>query len=129
MPISYADRALRFARQFGVVLLLVSYLAPATACMASQMPMNAEERACCHAMQNHCAPMGMSASYGCCQQTPPGAHDNALHSQVVRFHPIAIATIRLAASLNPTPDVAGWVEHADYSPPKSPLGTVSILRI
>jgi hypothetical protein len=62
---------MKAARQFGIVILfLVSYLAPAIACMASNVPMNAEERACCRAMKNQCEQMGMAASHGCCQKTP-----------------------------------------------------------
>ena len=42
-----------------VVLLLVSYLTPAMACMVPDEQMNAEERARCRAMKNQCEQMEM----------------------------------------------------------------------
>ena len=118
--------------QFGVlVLLLVSCLAPAMACMVPDAQMSIEERACCRMMKNQCGQMEMSASHGCCQKTPPSVHDSALDTKIVAFHPVAVIAIWLTASelLNPSSAVTGWVAHPDYSPPKSPLSTVSILRI
>jgi hypothetical protein len=124
-------RGMGFIRQFGVVLLLVSYLTPAMACMISDVPMTSEERACCRMMHDQCDQMGMSASHGCCQKAPLSAHDNALDIKAAQFHPIAIAPIWLTASdlLNPTPTVAGAVESPDHSPPAFPPTAVSVLRI
>ena len=118
-------------RQFGVlVLLLVSCLAPAMACMVPNAEMSTQERACCREMKDQCGQMGMPASHGCCQKTPPSVHYNALDTKPVTFHPVVVPAIWLAAPelVNPTSG-AGWVEHRDYSPPKSPSFTVSILRI
>lgn len=123
---------MKAARQFGIViLLLVSYLTPAMACMVSNVPMNAEERACCRAMKNQCEQTGMPASHGCCQKTLLSAHDNALATKAIAYHPIVITTVWLLASesLKPTSGVAGWVEHTDYSPPQSPHSSISVLRI
>ena len=123
---------MKAARQFGIVLLLlVSYLTPAMACMVSDVQMNAEERACCRAMQNHCEQMGMPASHGCCQKAPRSAHDNALDTKAVTHHPIAVAMAWLIAaqSLHEPSVVAEWLERPDYSPPESPPSSVSILRI
>jgi hypothetical protein len=54
-----------------LVLLLVSCLAPAMACVVSNAEMNTEERACCRMMKNQCEQMdNMPASHGCCQKTP-----------------------------------------------------------
>jgi hypothetical protein len=99
--------------------------------MVSDMPMNAEERACCRIMQNHCEQMGTSASHDCCQKTPPSSHDNALYRHIIHCHPTADVAIWLSASaaLNPSPQIAGWVEYAGYSPPESPPAAVSVLRI
>src|SRR6267154_851008 len=122
---------MRVIRQFGVlVLLLVSCLAPAMACMVPNAEMSTQERTCCRMMKNQCGQMGMPASHGCCQKTPPSVHDNALDTKAMTFHPVVAPVIWLAASelVNPAPAVAGWVEHADYSPPKSPPSTLSILR-
>jgi len=119
-------------RQFGVlVLLLASWLTPAMACMLPGAQMSAEERACCRIMQNQCGQMEMPASHGCCQKTPPNVYENALDTKAEALHPVAITVVWLASPelLNPTSSVTGWVEHRDYSPPKSPPSTISILRI
>jgi len=123
---------MRALRQFGVlVLLLVSCLAPAMACMVPNAEMSAQERACCRMMKSQCGQMGMPASHGCCQKTPPSVHDNALDTKAVAFHPVVVPVIWLAASelANPASAVTSWVEHPDYSPPKSPPATIFILRI
>ena len=123
---------MRILRQFGVlVLLLVSCLAPAMACMVPNATMSTQERACCRVMKNQCGQTGMPASHGCCQKIPPSVHDNALDTRPVMFHPVVASVLRFAAPelLNPTSAVAGWVEHAEVSPPKSPPSTISILRI
>jgi hypothetical protein len=123
---------MRILRQFGLlVLLLVSCLAPAMTCMVPNAAMSVQERACCRMMKNQCGQMGMPASHGCCQKTPLGVHDNALDTKATNFHPVAPPVVWLAAFklVNSTSSVAGWVEHPDYSPPKSPPTTISILRI
>jgi hypothetical protein len=123
---------MRILRQFGVlVLLLVTCLAPAMACMVPNAEMSTQERACCRMMKNQCGQMGMPASHGCCQKIPPSVHDNALDTKVVSIHPVVAPVIWLAAFelVNPSSTVTGWVEHPDYSPPKSPSSTISILRI
>ncbi len=106
-------------RQFGVlVLLLVSCLTPAMACMVPNTAMSTQERACCRMMKNQCGQMEMPASHGCCQKAPPSVHDNALDTKPMTFHPVVVPVIWLAASemVNPASAVAGWVEHPDYSP-------------
>jgi hypothetical protein len=123
---------MRILRQFGVLtLLLISCFAPAMACMVPAAQMNTEERACCHMMKNQCGQMEMPASQNCCQKTPPSLHDYALATQSTAFQPVMIPIIWLAAPelLYPASTVVGWVEHIDYSPPKSPPATISILRI
>ena len=119
-------------RQFGVlVLLLVSCLAPAVACMVPDGAMSAQERACCRMMKNQCGQMEMPASHGCCQKTPLGVRDNALDTKVTTFHPIAVPIVWLAAFelVNPASSVAGWVEHLEDSPPQSPPSSIPVLRI
>ena len=123
---------MRIFRQFGVLLvLMVSCLAPAMACMVPDAQMNTEERACCRTMKDQCGQMEMPASHGCCQKTPASIHDNALDTKAVVFHPVVAPVLWLAAFelVNPTTTVTGWVERPDYSPPKSPPSTISILRI
>lgn len=124
--------AMRVLRQFGVlVLLLLTCLAPAMACIAPDARMNAQERACCRTMSNQCGQTEMPASHGCCQKSPASLHDNALDTKAVAFHPIVVSVVWLAAYelVDPTSTVAGWVERPDYSSPKSPASTISILRI
>src|SRR5712672_1931039 len=114
---------MRVIRKFSVlVLLLVSCLAPAMACMVPNAEMSTQERACCRMMKNQCGQMGMPASHGCCQKTPPSVHNNALDTKVVSFHPVVVPVIWLAASelMNPASVASGGVEYSDYSPPKSP---------
>jgi len=123
---------MRVFRQFGVlVLLLVSCLAPAMACMVPNAEMSTQERACCRTMKDQCGQMEMPASHGCCQKTPPSVHDNALDTKTIAFHPVIVPVIWLTAFelVNPNPAVIGRVEHSDYSPPKLPPSTISILRI
>jgi hypothetical protein len=128
----HRQQGMKAARQFGIViLLLVSYLTPAMACIVSDVQMNAEERACCLAMKNHCEQTGMPASHGCCQKTPKSAQDNALDTKAVSYHPVALAVDWLSASdlINPNPVATGSVEHAEASPPQSPPSSVSVLRV
>src|SRR5580704_17359386 len=118
-------------RQFGVlVLLLVTCLAPAMACMVPNAAMSTQERACCRMMKNQCGQMEMPASHGCCQKTPASVRDNALDTKTVAFHPTVVHILWFTAFelVNPAITVSGCVQHPDYSPPKSPA-TISILRI
>ncbi len=118
-------------RQFGVlVLLLLSCVAPAMACMLPDAQMNTEERACCRTMKNQCGQMEMPASHGCCQKTPLGVHDNALDTKATNFHSVAAPVVWLAVfELVNSSAVTGRAEHLDDSPPQSPPSTISILRI
>jgi hypothetical protein len=124
---------MRVLRQFGaVVLLVVSCLAPAMACMVPNAEMSTEERACCRMMKNQCGEMdNMPASHGCCLKTPLGFLDNALNTKSVSLHQVAAPIVWLAAVelVNPTSAVIGWNDYPDYSPPKSPPSAISILRI
>jgi hypothetical protein len=123
---------MRIFRQFVVlVLLLVSCLAPAMACMVPDAQMNTEERACCREMKNQCGQMDVQASHGCCQKAPPSVYDNALDTKAVTYHPAVVPVLWLAAVelVNPPYTVIGWVERPDYSPSNSPPSAISILRI
>lgn len=119
-------------RQLGtVILLLVSYLTPAMACMVSDVEMNAEERACCQAMQNRCEQMGMPASHGCCQKAPHSGLDKALVTKTTNYHPVAVAVAWLTAYewLQPSIAAAEQINRPDDSPPQFPPGSNFILRI
>ncbi len=119
-------------RQFGVlVLLLVSCLVPAMACMVPDVQMSTEERACCRTMKNQCGQMEMPASHGCCQKIPTSVHDNALDPKTVKLHPIVVPVFWLATFelVSSSASVSGWVERPNHTAPTSPPATISILRI
>jgi hypothetical protein len=119
-------------RQLGVlVLLLVSYLAPAMACMVPDAQMSIQERACCRVMKSQCGQVDMPASHGCCQKAPASVHDHALDTKTVTVHPIVHAVIWLAVfELAPRSVALGkWMKRPEYSPLKPPPATISILRI
>jgi hypothetical protein len=127
---------MRVPCKFGVlVLLLVSYLTPAMACMVPHAQMSTQERACCRVMKDQCGQMEMPASHGCCQKIPATVHDHALDTKLdtkaAAFHSVVAPVIWLADPelVNPTSSVSGWLEHPDYSPSNSPPSTLSILRI
>ena len=123
---------MRFLRQFGVlVLLLVMSVAPAMACMVPDAQMTAQERSCCRMMKNQCGQMGMPASHGCCQKTPQSTQVNALDTKTVTVQPVVQTVILLTVfELAPPAAVIGeWMDRPEYSPPKSPPSTISILRI
>lgn len=125
-------RGMRALRKLGVlVLLLASSLTPAMACMAPAARMTPEERACCRMMNYQCGQMQMSKSSGCCQKSAVSALDNAVATRPSASHPIPVSIVWLTTSelLNQIPSDAGQFERADYSPPKSPPSTISILRI
>ena len=122
---------MRILRKFGVILLLtVSSLTPAMACMLPAAQMTAQERACCRMMHNQCDQMGTSMSHDCCLKVPqassavPTTKAEPLHSVAIPFNSLITSEL-----LNPFSISASWVEHHDYSPPQSPSSTISILRI
>lgn len=119
-------------RQFGaVLLLLVSFVAPAMACMAPNAEMTVEERACCRMMKNDCGQMEMPASHDCCKKTPGTLHDNALRSDSASFHPlVAVAVwVPLFDLFPPHDETNGWVQCPEHSPPKPPPSIISALRV
>jgi hypothetical protein len=123
---------MRTFRQFGaLILLLVISMAPAMACMVPDAQLSAQERACCRMMKSQCGQIGMPASHGCCQKTPQSTQINALDTRTVTFHPVVHTVILLTMfELAPPVAVIGeWMDRPEYSPPKSPPSTISVLRI
>lgn len=119
-------------RQSGVViLLLVTYLTPAMACMLPGAQMTAQERACCRMMHHQCEQMEMPASHGCCQKAPHSALDNALATKATTYHPLAVAVVWVTASewFRPTLVTVERMNRPDDSPPQFPPGSNSVLRI
>jgi hypothetical protein len=119
-------------RQLGVViLLLMSYLTPAMACMMSDVQMNAQEQACCRTMKSQCEQVGMPASHGCCQKASHSVNDSALDTKAITYHPIAVAVIWLTAAdwFHPPQMTAGWMEQSGYSPSQAPPSSIFVLKI
>jgi hypothetical protein len=123
---------MRVLRQLGaLVLLLVTTVAPAMACVVPDAQMTAAERACCRMMKDQCGQMAMPASHGCCQKTPQSVYINAPAAKTLTVHQVTAAPFWLTASelLNPNAIVARGVDRPEYSLPKSPPSVVSVLRI
>jgi hypothetical protein len=123
---------MRTFRQLGaVLLLLVTCVAPAMACMVPNTQMTAQERACCRTMKNDCGQMEMPSSHSCCRKASASADEIALNSQIVVLPPVFVEIVWQAAAelRNPTMTVTGWIDRPGYSPPASPPSTISILRI
>lgn len=125
-------QGMKTARQLlTVVLLLVSYLAPAMVCTVSDAQMPPAERACCKMMKNQCEQMGMSASSGCCRTVLQDSRANAVYTKVQIDRPIPAATLWLGieTNLHPATHLLASAGHPDSSPPQSPPSSISILRI
>jgi hypothetical protein len=119
-------------RQFGaILLLLVSSVAPAMACMASDAQMTIEERACCRMMKSQCGQMEMPSSQDCCKKAAKSIPDTALKTETVSLHPAAFVAIWVTSFevLAPQGASYGWVQRPENSPPKSPPSAITILRI
>ena len=119
-------------RQFGaVLLLLVSFVAPAMACMTPDAQMTVEERACCRMMKSQCGQMEMPGSNDCCKKVPAAAHDNALKTDTVSFHPAVFVTLWVSSFdfFAPQAVAEGWLPRPEDSPPKSPPSIISSLRV
>ncbi len=122
-------------RHAGVlILLLVSYLSPATACMMPGAQLNVQERACCRAMMGQCGGANMPVSRSCCQNTRASVHsallsteEYAIGSDTAALQVSAITPMEPTGSL---PDASSTpVELIGSSLPQSPPGSISVLRI
>jgi hypothetical protein len=119
-------------RQFGaVLLLLVSCVAPAMACMAPDAQMTVEEQACCRMMKSQCGQMEMPASHDCCTKTPVAACDNALKTDMAAFYPAVFVTLWVSSFdlLAPHAVAEDWLQRPEHSPPKSPPSIISSQRV
>lgn len=132
MSLGVYSPVVSYLRKFGAfATLFAALLTPTMACAVADSPMTSEERACCQMMKNHCDEKGMPASHGCCKKIPGSLYDHALNTMAVTVHHVVVPVIWLPALEvgNPTSSFSGWIEHPDYSPPKPPPSTISILRI
>ena len=121
---------MRVLRQFGVVaLLVVLQLTSAMACVAGDGPGRAEAMACCRRMQGGCGQMAMPSPDGCCGKAQPSERASARMTAVVRWQPVFTRVSRLADGLASGTGAAMWASRVEDSPPKSPPGSIFILRI
>ena len=123
---------MRSLRQFGaILLLLVSCVAPAMACVAPDAQMTIEERACCRMMKSQCGQMEVPTSQDCCKKAASSIQDTALKTEMVSLHPAAFVAIWAASFevLAPRGPSYGLLQRPEHSPPKSPSSAITILRI
>jgi hypothetical protein len=114
------------------LLLLVSCVAPAIACMAPDAEMTTEERACCRMMQNQCGQMmEMPASHDCCKKAQKTISEAVIKTNTIAIHPLTFAVVFVSSFdlLAPHNALTGWVHRPEYSPPKPPPSSITILRI
>ena len=120
-------------RQFGaILLLLVSCVAPAMACMTPNAEMTTEERACCRMMKNQCGQMmEMPASHDCCKKAQKTVGEAALKTDIVTVHPLTFAVLWGSSFdlFDPRDAVAGWAQRPEHSPQKAPPSSITVLRI
>lgn len=119
-------------QQFGaLLLLLLSFVAPAMACMTSDAGMTVEERACCRSMKADCGQGEMPASHDCCKKTPSAVQSIPLRLDVASFHPVlAVAVGTLLLDLFPPDDkIHGLIPRPEHSPPRPPPSSISVLRV
>ena len=121
------------AHQFGaILLLLLSCVAPAMACMAPSAEMTIEERACCRMMKNDCGQMmDMPASHDCCKVVPKTVGEAAIKTNTVTVHPLMFAVLVVASFdlFGPHDAIVDWVQRPEHSPPKPPPSGITVLRI
>jgi len=131
----YFCEAMRSVVKLGVSLLsLLLFAVPIMACVLPAMAMSAEERECCKRMAQECGNTGMGKSHSCCQTVSVPDHLPAIKSSSdVGSKPLALAFI---LALPPIPTMALILESGSsswatdiHSPPVSPPGSISVLRI
>jgi len=113
------------------VLLLVSCVAPAMACMTPDAQMTTEERACCRRMQSQCGQMEMPGSHDCCKKAPKTVYDSALKTEMASVHPATFVSLWVSLFEIFPPQDAGrvWTQRPQHSPPKSPPSAIINLRV
>jgi len=119
----------------GVSLLsLLLLAAPIMACLIPAAEMTAAERDCCKRMAHQCGDKGMGQSHSCCQTTTVADHLAAIKSSSdVNSQP---STLFVAYAIHPGPTIRTLPEPRSspwatdiHSPPVSPPGAISVLRI
>jgi hypothetical protein len=112
-----------------VFAFILALLAPAMTCALPGTSMNAQDRACCHEMQGHCAGAGMPASHSCCHENLASGVD-AVQPHAVAVPGITVVAILPAALHFDICSVPYARVNCDaHAPALSPPSTVSELRI
>ena len=112
-----------------MVVLFAWTLLPAIACAADLRPMTEPEMACCKKMAGKCD-MG-TGQRSCCDQTVH-SQDPAKAILTQTFHLQDFAVLSAATTNGrelPPPSGFQEVKSNDGSPPESPPGSITILRI
>jgi hypothetical protein len=117
------------ARWLAAAVLFAWTLLPAIACAADFRQMTEPEMACCKKMAGKCD-MG-AGQHSCCEQTVH-SQDPAKAIVTQSFH-LQNAVVISAVTINAAelPSCSGFqeVKSNDGSPPESPPGSITILRI
>jgi hypothetical protein len=121
------SRRFRFACALSMLLALFS--APTLNCMSLFYKMDMQEMACCKDLAGDCD-MGMRHDSCCQSSSDPYAANAATTSKVVHA---ATPTLTIAPAFSPDSVLIASrttpTEADDGSPPPSPPGAISILRI
>lgn len=113
-----------------VLALILSLLAPTMACALPNAQMTAQEHACCKKMKGNCGSMRMPASHSCCQQSIQADNFDAVQPESFSVPAVAaIAVLPSRTSFDFHALTYECVAPLQHSPPISPPGTVSVLRI
>jgi len=128
LPCTLMDVTRTLARWLAVVVIAAWTVLPAFACAAEFRQMTKPEMACCKKMAGKCD-MGMG-QHSCCDQT---AHTKQANPAIAtQTFELALTTALLPVSLpvlSIAPEPAAALLANDGSPPESPPGSVTILRI
>jgi len=122
---------MRSGRAIGIVLLLLAALfAPTMACAFPGVSMTPEEHSCCRQMKGDCASMQMPASHSCCHKGVQAGHVEAVQPVSAAFHPpVTFVVFHPAALSAGLAVVYESIDSPQPSPPTSPPGGISVLRI
>lgn len=114
-------------RQLVVGLVLLAFLGtPAAACMIAASHMTPSEEECCREMAGECGETIMPVAHSCC---PAVKRDDSATAaaKAQKVAPVLVAVALPQFALDA--DRAPLPRPAEHSPPESPPGANSILRI
>ena len=117
------------ARWLALAVLFAWTLLPAIACAADMSQMSEPEMACCKKMAGKCD-MG-TGQHSCCDQTAHSQESTrATLTQIFQLqNSLQLLSLTFNAAPEITPEAHSEVISNDGSPPESPPGSITILRI